>query len=229
MSVAPLPIARTADGREHFSRIGVPVFMADVKGDRSGIAAPGALSPTFEARLAQLQISAPAFAACPVEFGDVFGQSGHPVRATWFGEPMLNLDDLIQTASGGAGVVNVLAADQRMHAPKLHATLLLWLLSELFERLPEVGDPEKPAMVLFFDEAHLLFDDAARRSSSARGSRRRDRGSGRSRRTGRVGGLGTGCSRRRPRARRAAWDRAWDARSCGVSSAGCWVAGADRG
>jgi len=282
--VSPLPIARTADGRElsvlpglanrhglitgatgtgktvtlqvmaeHFSQIGVPVFMADVKGDLSGIAAAGALSPKFQARLEQLKLTPPAFASCPVEFWDVFGKGGHPVRATisdmgplllsrllalndtqrgvltmafkiaddgglllldikdlramlafvgenaksfqtdygnisaasigaiqrslleieqqgatsFFGEPMLNIDDLIQTASGsgpstrsGQGVVNVLAADQLMNSPKLYATFLLWMLSELFEHLPEVGDPEKPKMVFFFDEAHLLFDDA---------------------------------------------------------------------
>ena len=76
-----------------------------------------------------------------------------------FGEPMLNIDDLLQTANG-RGVVNILAADQLMNAPKLYATLLLWMLSELFERLPEVGDPEKPRLVFFFDEAHLLFNDA---------------------------------------------------------------------
>ena len=275
--VSPLPIARTADGRElcvlpglanrhglitgatgtgktvtlqvmaeHFSQIGVPVFMADVKGDLSGIAAAGALSPKFQARLEQLKLTPPTFASCPVEFWDVFGKGGHPVRATisdmgplllsrllalndtqrgvltmafkiaddgglllldikdlramlafvgenaksfqtdygnisaasigaiqrslleieqqgatqFFGEPMLNIDDLIQTASQGRGVVNVLAADQLMNSPKLYATFLLWMLSELFEHLPEVGDPEKPKMVFFFDEAHLLFDDA---------------------------------------------------------------------
>ena len=275
--VSPLPIAKTADGRElsllpalanrhglitgatgtgktvtlqvmaeHFSKIGVPVFVADVKGDLSGIAAAGALSPKFQARLEQLKLTPPEFASCPVEFWDVFGKGGHPVRATisdmgplllsrlldlndtqrgvltmafkiaddgglllldvkdlramlafvgenaksfttdygnisaasigaiqrallevdqqgasqFFGEPMLNIDDLIQTASGGRGVVNVLAADQLMNSPKLYATFLLWMLSELFEHLPEVGDPEKPKMVFFFDEAHLLFDDA---------------------------------------------------------------------
>jgi DNA helicase HerA-like ATPase len=277
MSVAPLPIARTADGRElsllpglanrhglitgatgtgktvtlqviaeHFSRIGVPVFMADVKGDLSGLAAAGALSPKLQARLEQLKLTPPAFAATPVEFWDVFGKGGHPVRATisdmgplllsrllnlndtqrgvltmafkiaddaglllldskdlramlaflgenakkfttdygnistasigaiqralleveqqgatdFFGEPMLNIDDLIQTADRGHGVVNILVADQLMNSPKLYATFLLWMLSELFERLPEVGDPDKPKMVFFFDEAHLLFDDA---------------------------------------------------------------------
>ena len=231
---------------EHFSRIGVPVFMADVKGDLSGMAAAGALSPKFQARLEQLKLTPPEFAGCPVEFWDVFGKGGHPVRATisdmgplllsrlldlndtqrgvltmafkiaddgglllldvkdlramlafvgenaksfttdygnvstasigaiqrslleieqqgatsFFGEPMLNIDDLIQTAAKGQGVINILAADQLMNSPKLYATFLLWMLSELFEHLPEVGDPEKPKMVFFFDEAHLLFDDA---------------------------------------------------------------------
>ena len=231
---------------EHFSRIGVPVFMADVKGDLSGISAAGTLSPKFQARLDMLKLTPPEFAACPAEFWDVFGKGGHPVRATisdmgplllsrllalndtqrgvltmlfkiaddgglllldvkdlramlafvgdnaksfttdygnvsaasigaiqrallevdqqgasdFFAEPMLNIDDLIQTASQGRGVVNILAADQLMNSPKLYATFLLWMLSELFEHLPEVGDPEKPKMVFFFDEAHLLFNDA---------------------------------------------------------------------
>jgi DNA double-strand break repair helicase HerA and related ATPase len=231
---------------ESFSGIGVPVFMADVKGDLSGIAAPGTLSAKLDARLKQLGIEAPAFAACPVEFWDVFGKAGTPVRATisgmgplllarllglndtqrgvltmafkiaddgglllldvkdlramlgfmgenaksfttdygnistasvgaiqrslleleqqgaanLFGEPMLDIDDLVQTGAGGKGTVNILAADQLMNSPKLYATFLLWMLSELFERLPEVGDPEKPTMVFFFDEAHLLFEDA---------------------------------------------------------------------
>ena len=82
----------------------------------------------------------------------------------FFGEPMLDIDDLIQTDAAGRGVVNVLAADKLMQAPKLYATFLLWMLSELFERLPEVGDPEKPKLVFFFDEAHLLFDDAPERA-----------------------------------------------------------------
>ena len=231
---------------EQFSCIGVPVFMADVKGDLSGIAAAGSLSPKLDARLKQLGLTPPEFAANPAVFWDVFGKGGHPVRATmsdmgplllsrlltlndtqrgvltlafkiaddagmllldvkdlrsmltfvgenakqftteygnvstasigaiqralleidqqgassFFGEPMLDIDDLIQTASGGRGVVNVLAADQLMNSPKLYATFLLWMLSELFEHLPEVGDPEKPKMVFFFDEAHLLFTDA---------------------------------------------------------------------
>jgi len=231
---------------EQFSRIGVPVFTADVKGDLSGIAAPGALTPRMAQRLQLLGVEEPAWRACPVEFWDVFGESGHPVRATisdmgplvlgrllglndtqrgvltlvfkiaddnglllldvkdlramlafvgenasrfttdygnistasigaiqrgltaideqgasrFFGEPMLNVDDLLQTSSDGRGVVNVLTADRLLNAPKLYASFLLWLLSELYEKLPEVGDPPKPVIVLFFDEAHLLFDDA---------------------------------------------------------------------
>ena len=230
---------------EQFSRIGVPVFMADVKGDLSGAAAAGSLSPKLDARLKQLGLTPPEFAANPAVFWDVFGKSGHPVRATisdmgplllsrllalndtqrgvltlafkiaddaglllldvkdlrsmlafvgenakqftteygnvsaasigaiqrslleieqqgatsFFGEPMLDIDDLIQTASG-RGVVNILAAEQLMNSPKLYATFLLWMLSELFEQLPEVGDPIQPKMVFFFDEAHLLFTDA---------------------------------------------------------------------
>ncbi len=230
---------------EQFSRIGVPVFVADVKGDLSGIAAAESLSPKLESRLKHLGLTPPEFAANPAVFWDVFGKGGHPVRATisdmgplllsrllalndtqrgvltlafkiaddagmllvdvkdlrsmltfvgenakkftteygnistasigaiqralleidqqgasrFFGEPMLNIEDLIQTSSG-RGVINVLAADQLMNAPKLYATFLLWMLSELFEQLPEVGDPEKPKIIFFFDEAHMLFDDA---------------------------------------------------------------------
>ena len=231
---------------EQFSRIGVPSFMADVKGDLSGLAAAGTLSPKMAERLKALGLEAPAWRACPVEFWDAYGVAGHPVRATisdmgplllgrllglnetqrgvltivfkiaddvglllldmkdlramlafvgenasqfttnygnvsaasigaiqrgllaieeqgggkFFGEPMLNIDDLIQTAPDGRGVVNILAADKLLNAPKVYATFLLWMLSELFERLPEVGDLPKPKMVFFFDEAHLLFDDA---------------------------------------------------------------------
>ena len=231
---------------EQFSRIGVPSFMADVKGDLAGIAAAGTLSPKMADRLKTLGLDAPAFRACPVEFWDVFGSSGHPVRATisdmgpmllarmlglndtqrgvltlvfkvaddnglllldvkdlramlafvgdnasefttkygnvsaasigaiqrgllaldaqgadkFFGEPMLNINDLIQTGPDGRGVVNVLAADKLLNAPTLYATFLLWMLSELFEQLPEVGDPPQPKLVFFFDEAHLLFQDA---------------------------------------------------------------------
>jgi DNA helicase HerA-like ATPase len=231
---------------ERFSAIGVPVFMADVKGDLAGLAAAGATSPKMDARLAQLKFEAPKWTACPVEFWDVFGKSGHPVRATisdmgplllgrlfnlndtqqgvltlvfkiaddhglllldakdlramlqhigdnakdytteygnvsaasigaiqrslleieqqggteFFGEPMLDINDLLQTAGAGRGVVNILAADKLMNSPKLYAMFLLWMLSELFERLPEIGDPEKPRLVFFFDEAHLLFNEA---------------------------------------------------------------------
>ncbi|MDR1709281.1 MAG: DUF853 domain-containing protein [Candidatus Accumulibacter sp.] len=231
---------------ERFSSIGVPVFMADVKGDLSGIAAPGADSAKFRQRLDQLGVSDWSPAKFPAVFWDVAGQQGHPVRATisdmgplllsrllnlndtqtgvlqlvfkiaddnglllldlkdlramvqyvgenaktftteygnvsaasigaiqrglltldqqggehFFGEPMLDINDLMQT-DDGKGVVNILAADVLMAAPRLYSTFLLWLLSELFERLPEVGDPEKPKLVFFFDEAHLLFSEAS--------------------------------------------------------------------
>jgi len=231
---------------ERFSNIGVPVFMADVKGDLSGLAAAGALSPKMKERLAALQCDEPQWAACPAVFWDVFGKAGHPVRATisdmgplllgrlfnlndtqqgvlslvfkiaddhglllldakdlramlqhigdnakdftteygnvsaasigaiqralleieqqggdvFFGEPMLDMNDLMQTDSKGRGVVNILAADKLMNSPKLYSTFLLWMLSELFEHLPEVGDLDKPKLVFFFDEAHLLFNEA---------------------------------------------------------------------
>ncbi len=232
---------------ERFSGIGVPVFMADVKGDLAGISQPGAPSPKLAERLKLIDAEAPAFSGRPTVFWDVFGEQGHPIRATvsdlgplllarilnlndiqqgvlalvfkvaddsglllldlkdlramlqfvgenatrfttdygnvsaasvgaiqrgllsleqqgaerFIGEPMLNVDDLLQTVDGG-GVINVLAADRLLAAPKLYSTLLLWLLSELYERLPEVGDPDKPKLVFFFDEAHLLFTDAPR-------------------------------------------------------------------
>jgi DNA helicase HerA-like ATPase len=228
------------------SEIGVPVFMADVKGDLSGLAAPGASSEKMDQRLATLGRAAPSGSACPVAFWDVFGAQGHPLRATisdlgplllarmlnlndtqegvlqlvfkiaddngmllldskdlramlrlvgdnagdyrtsygnisaasigaiqrgligieeqggdrFFGEPMLNIDDLLQTDAHGKGVVNILAADKLMNSPSLYAVFLLWLLSELFENLPEVGDLDKPKLVFFFDEAHLLFNEA---------------------------------------------------------------------
>jgi DNA double-strand break repair helicase HerA and related ATPase len=231
---------------EHFSQIGVPVFLADVKGDLSGLAAAGSASPKLRERLKTTGITEPPWAASPVVFWDVFGRRGFPVRATisdlgplllgrlfglnatqqgvlalvfkvaddnglllldlkdlramlqfvgdnareftteygnvstasigaiqralleieqqggaaFFGEPMLNVDDLLQTDSRGRGMVNVLAAEELVRSPKLYGTFLLWLLSELFERLPEVGDPDKPTLVFFFDEAHLLFDEA---------------------------------------------------------------------
>jgi len=231
---------------ERLSQIGVPVFMADVKGDLSGVAAPGAISPKMKERLAALKIEEPKWSGCPVTFWDLYGEQGHPVRATisemgplllgrllnlndtqqgvlalvfkiaddkglllldlkdlratlqfvgdnaaqfktdygnvstasvgaiqrglleleqqgaekFFGEPALELDDLMQTDAHGRGMVNVLAADKLMQSPKLYSTFLLWLLSELFEHLPEVGDVEKPKLAFFFDEAHLLFNDA---------------------------------------------------------------------
>ncbi|HSP99898.1 MAG TPA: helicase HerA-like domain-containing protein [Candidatus Dormibacteraeota bacterium] len=228
---------------EQFSRIGVPVFLADVKGDLSGLARPGGDNPKVVERAKLLGLTL-APSACPVVFWDLLGKQGHPVRTTitemgplllarllnlnetqagvlalvfkvaddrglllldlkdlrsmlqevgdhaaevktaygnvstasigaiqrgllaleqqggarFFGEPALDLDDLIQTRDG-AGVVNILVADQLMQTPALYSTFLLWLLAELFERLPEVGDPDKPTLVFFFDEAHLLFDD----------------------------------------------------------------------
>ena len=230
---------------ENFSRLGVPVFMADVKGDLTGISQAGAIGPKLAALLAERGLPTPPPLACPVTLWDVFGQAGHPVRATvsdmgplllsrmlalnetqagvlnlvfkiaddnglllldlkdlramlrhvgdnasrftteygnvsaasigaiqrgllqieqqggdvFFGEPMLNLSDFIQTVDG-QGVVNILSADKLMNAPRLYATFLLWMLSELFELLPEVGDLDQPKLVFFFDEAHLLFKDA---------------------------------------------------------------------
>ena len=230
---------------ESFSRIGVPVFMADVKGDLTGIAKAGQLSDKMKARLTEHKLPEPQWGACPVTLWDVWGEQGHPVRATisdmgplvlsrllnlnetqegvlalifkvaddnglllldlkdlravlqyvgdnaaqfktqygnvssasigaiqrgllqideqggdrFFGEPMLNIEDLMQTADG-KGIVNILAADKLMNNPRLYASFLLWLLSELFENLPEVGDRDKPKLVFFFDEAHLLFNDA---------------------------------------------------------------------
>ncbi len=236
---------------EGFSRAGVPSFVADVKGDLAGLGMAGsAMAKThaaFAARAAELGMTDWSYDATPVQFWDLFGQQGHPVRATvsemgplllarmmglnetqegvltiafhvadkeglqlldlddlqamltecaaraneltttygnvskqsigaiqrallqlrtqgaehFFGEPALELTDLIATDDAGRGVVNILAADQLMASPKLYATFLLWLLSELFEQLPEIGDPDKPKLVFFFDEAHLLFDDAA--------------------------------------------------------------------
>ncbi len=230
---------------ENFSARGVPVFMADVKGDLAGISQPGGNNPKVIERAKELGITDFKGEASPVVFWDVFGENGHPVRATvsemgplllgrllelndtqegvlnmvfkiadengmllldlkdlrsmlqyvadnadqfktqygnvsaasagaiqrnllalesqgadkFFGEPALDLDDLIQT-QGSRGVVNILAADRLMQqSPRVYATFLLWLLSELFEKLPEVGDVEKPKLVFFFDEAHLLFAD----------------------------------------------------------------------
>ena len=232
---------------ENFGARGVPVFMADVKGDLAGLSQPGGNNRNVVERAKELKIEGFKGEACPVVFWDVFGEQGHPVRATvsemgplllarllelndtqegvlnmvfkiadenglllldlkdlrsmlqfvadnadqfktqygnvsaasagaiqrsllalesqvadkFFGEPALNLDDLIQTQSG-KGVINILAADKLMQkSPKVYATFLLWMLSELFENLPEIGDPEKPKLVFFFDEAHLLFADIA--------------------------------------------------------------------
>src|SRR3954468_8435429 len=227
-----------------FSSIGVPVFMADVKGDLSGLAKAGGANEKVSQRLKDLKVQA-KFESCPVVFWDGYGKSGIPVRATvsdmgplllgrmlglnevqegvlglifkiaddhglllldlkdlramvqhvgdnaaqfkteygniatssigaiqrglltlenqgaaqFFGEPMLALEDLMQ-APGGKGAVNVLAADKLLNSPRLYSTLLLWLLSELFEHLPETGDAEKPKLVFFVDEAHLLFNEA---------------------------------------------------------------------
>lgn len=230
---------------ERFSRIGVPVFMADVKGDLTGISQQGQLSSKLADILRERGVPLPEPMACPVTLWDVFGKQGHPLRVTisdmgplllarmldlndtqtgvlnlvfkiaddnglllldlkdlramlqyagdnaksfttqygnisaasigaiqrgllqletqggdqFFGEPMLDIEDFIQTVSG-QGVINILAADQLMTAPCLYASFLLWLLSDLFERLPEIGDPEKPKLIFFFDEAHLLFTGA---------------------------------------------------------------------
>jgi DNA double-strand break repair helicase HerA and related ATPase len=231
---------------EGFSRLGVPVFMADVKGDVAGLALAGSPSEKIQQRVAQLGIEGYKPEASPVVFWDLHGKSGHPVRTTiseigpsllarilevndiqsgvleiafkladdrglllldlddlrallgfvadnrkeissqyglvsaqsvaaiqralltldreggelFFGEPALELSDLLRTNLSGRGIVNVLAADQLILEPRLYSSFLLWLLSELFENLPEVGDLDKPKLVFFFDEAHLLFDDA---------------------------------------------------------------------
>lgn len=232
---------------ENFSRIGVPVFLADAKGDVSSLAKAGETTPKFEQRLKDLHLQSIQFTASPVVFWDLFGQQGHPIRTTvsdigplllsrmlnlndtqegvlsaifriaddqglllldfkdlkamisyitehaaafkaeygnlspaslgaiqrnllaladqggdhFFGEPALDILDFIQTDAQGHGNINILAADKLMHTPKLYATFLLWMLSELFEQLPEVGDMDKPKLVFFFDEAHLLFDHAS--------------------------------------------------------------------
>jgi DNA helicase HerA-like ATPase len=229
---------------ENFSAIGVPVFLADVKGDLSGLAKPGATSAKVKERAAQLGLDVTPN-GFPVVFWDVFGKKGHPVRATisemgplllsrllslnetqegvlnivfhiadenglllidikdlqamlqyvaqnaaeftikygnvalatvgtiqralltlqqqggekFFGEPAMNLDDLMKNAGDGRGTINILAADELMTSPRTYAAFMLWLLSELFERLPEVGDVDKPKLVFFFDEAHLLFSE----------------------------------------------------------------------
>jgi DNA helicase HerA-like ATPase len=230
---------------ERFSRIGVPVFMADVKGDLAGVSQPGVANPKIQERIAKLKLGDYAFEGSPVTFWDIFGAQGHPVRTTvsdmgplllarllnlndvqtgvltivfriaddtglhlldfkdlramaqyagdhadefeteygrispasigtiqrnlltledqgadmFFGEPGLDLDDLMQTDGNGRGMINILAADKLMLSPRAYSTFLLWLMAELFERLPEVGDQDKPRLVFFFDEAHLLFTD----------------------------------------------------------------------
>jgi DNA helicase HerA-like ATPase len=230
---------------ENFSKIGVPVFMADVKGDLAGISQAGSMGEKMSAVLKERGIDKPEPLACPTTLWDVFGEQGHPVRATvsdmgplllgrmlglnetqagvinlvfkiaddagmllldlkdlramlqhvgdnaskftteygnisaasvgaiqrglmqietqggdkFFGEPMLNISDFMQTVDG-KGVINILAADKLMNSPRLYATFLLWMLSELFEQLPEIGDPDQPKLVFFFDEAHLLFNEA---------------------------------------------------------------------
>jgi DNA helicase HerA-like ATPase len=232
---------------ESFSRIGVPVFLADAKGDVSSLAKAGSSNAKFDERLKSLQLDSIPFAASPIIFWDLFGQQGHPIRTTiseigplllaqmlnlndtqegvlsavfrvaddqglllidfkdlkamltyvsenasdlkaeygnlspaslgaiqrnllaladqggeqFFGEPSLNILDFIQTDTNGHGYINILAADKLMNTPKLYATFLLWMMSELFEQLPEVGDMDKPKLVFFFDEAHLLFDNAS--------------------------------------------------------------------
>ena len=231
---------------EGFSGMGVPVFMADVKGDLTGISKPGSASGKVQARLQQLGMEQPDWQGFPVTLWDVFQQDGHPLRATmsdmgplllarllnlsetqegvlslvfkvaddhgllfldlkdlcallqyvgdnaeqfrtrygnvssasigaiqrsllqiekqggdkFFGEPMLNIEDLMQTVDG-KGVINILAADKLLNSPRLYSTYLLWMLSELYENLPEVGDRDKPKLVFFFDEAHLLFSMAS--------------------------------------------------------------------
>ena len=232
---------------ETFCQAGVPCFMADMKGDLSGISQVGKMSGFIEKRLPEFEIADPQFQACPVRFYDVFGEQGHPMRATisqmgpqllsrlmqlnetqdgvlnivfriaderglllidlkdlrsmldwvskhakeyttkygnisvqtvgaiqrallqleaqgadkFFGEPSFDIYDLMQT-EGGKGVMSVLAADKLMMQPKLYSTFLLWLLSELYSTLPEVGDMELPKLVFFFDEAHMLFNDTSK-------------------------------------------------------------------
>ncbi|MFN3736397.1 helicase HerA-like domain-containing protein [Hydrogenophaga sp.] len=230
---------------EQFSRQGVPVFLADIKGDLTGISQTGQIGAKLAAVLKERGVPLPDPVACPTTLWDVFGEQGHPVRATvsdmgplllarmlnlndtqagvlnlvfkiaddnglllldmkdlrallqhvgdnakqftteygnisaasigaiqrgllqieqqggdrFFGEPMLDIQDFMQTVDG-LGVINILAADKLLNSPRLYATFLLWMLSELFETLPEIGDPDKPKLVFFFDEAHLLFDEA---------------------------------------------------------------------
>src|SRR5690606_2848745 len=229
-----------------FSRLGTPVFMADVKGDLSGVSQAAHASPKLQERLEKLGLPEPQWGACPVTFWDVFGEQGHPVRATvsdmgplllarmlelndtqegvlnvvfsvaddegmllldmkdlramlqnvaerapelrprygnvsaasvgaiqrsllrlegqgarhFFGEPMLDVHDLLRVDAQGPGMVNVLAADKLLQAPRLYAVFLLWMLADIYETLPAVGDLDRPKLVFFFDEAHLVFSDA---------------------------------------------------------------------
>src|SRR6478672_6776855 len=231
---------------ESFSRIGVPVFLADIKGDLTGISQPGKLEGKLAQVIKDRGLPSPEPLGCPTTLWDVFGEQGHPVRATitdmgplllgrmlnlndtqagvlqivfkiadanglllldmkdlramlqhvgenasqftteygnisaasvgaiqrgllqiesqggdkFFGEPMLNIQDFLQTNEAGLGIINILAADKLLNSPRLYATFLLWMLSDLYEQLPEIGDPDKPKLVFFFDEAHLLFKDA---------------------------------------------------------------------
>lgn len=231
---------------EAFSRMGTPVFMADVKGDLAGVSQAGVPTPKLQERLGKLGLPEPAWGGNPVVLWDIFGEQGHPVRATvsdmgplllarmlelndtqegvlslvfkladdegqlildlkdlramlqdvadraaelrtrygnvstasvgaiqrsllrlesqgaerFFGEPMLDIFDLIRVNEKGQGIINILAADKLMQSPRLYAIFLLWMLADVYEALPEVGDPEKPKFVFFFDEAHLLFTDA---------------------------------------------------------------------
>jgi DNA helicase HerA-like ATPase len=231
---------------EGFSKAGVPVFAADVKGDLSGLAAKGVSKPFLEERAQKIGLEGYSYEAFPVIFWDLFGEQGHPIRATiadmgplllsrllelnevqegvlniafriaadqklalidlkdlraiiahvaeradeltkqygnvsktsvgaiqrrllvleqqsaehFFGEPALDIKDFMRVAPDGRGYISILASDKLMSSPQLYATFLLWLLSALFSKLPEVGDPDKPKLVFFFDEAHLLFDEA---------------------------------------------------------------------
>src|SRR5688572_30847669 len=233
---------------EQFSALGVPVFLADVKGDLSGLAKAGTENPKLKERIEKLGLGDFQFKNSPVEFWDLFGENGNHLRATvsdmgpllfsrllnlnetqagvlniafkiaddtglllldlkdlramlqhlgdkasdfrseygnispvsigaiqrnllvleeqggdrFFGEPALNLDDLMQTDANGRGVINILSPEKLFGSPKIYATFLLWLIAELFENLPEVGDVPQPKLVFFFDEAHLLFDEAPR-------------------------------------------------------------------
>ncbi|MCR3956867.1 MAG: DUF853 domain-containing protein [Gudongella sp.] len=230
---------------EHFSDIGVPVFLADVKGDLASLAEPGSMNEKIKERIDTIGLDSFSFESFPIRLWDVYGKLGHPVRTditemgpillsrlldlnetqtgilhiafrvadengwllvdlkdlrsmlqylgdnrkeyslqygniapqsigaiqrslltlesqggdVFFGEPSLEINDLIMTDPNGKGIVNILASEELFNSPRIYSTFLLWMLSELFEQLPEVGDPEKPKMIFFFDEAHLLFND----------------------------------------------------------------------